>query len=325
MMKVRRYLRGSGRVLAFVFVASVIWLLFDMAALRMSINDVNSQLVRERVIREKEIMMMKIQKHQQQHVGVTQAKRRGFKHPVQRVTRPGNIQQSPIVNLDHIYRHKLNPKFEVKQSNQSQEGHNFKSDHSKSALSNQNNGDSFPKKKAVNLDLNVAVTSVTQVQPAVKTNKPVLKTELNKSVQFAHKPLKDKELKTDQKVEKDLIKNGIKVSHPTAEEPHPVKTISQQRPIEDVNRKEDVKPKLNLRAGDNSSAVRKPGVHKVLSLDTTHAPRDRNAVGQFGQPVILSGSKNAEVMKRWNEGYFNVYLSDQIPVDRAVPDTRPET
>uniref|UniRef100_A0A3Q2R149 Polypeptide N-acetylgalactosaminyltransferase 5 n=1 Tax=Fundulus heteroclitus TaxID=8078 RepID=A0A3Q2R149_FUNHE len=38
-MKVRRYLRGSGRVLAFVFIASVIWLLFDMAALRLSIND----------------------------------------------------------------------------------------------------------------------------------------------------------------------------------------------------------------------------------------------------------------------------------------------
>uniref|UniRef100_A0A3B5Q0M3 Polypeptide N-acetylgalactosaminyltransferase n=1 Tax=Xiphophorus maculatus TaxID=8083 RepID=A0A3B5Q0M3_XIPMA len=66
-------------------------------------------------------------------------------------------------------------------------------------------------------------------------------------------------------------------------------------------------------------------VHKVLSLDATHAPRDPNAVGQFGQPVILPGSKNAEVMKRWNEGHFNVYLSDQIPVDRAVPDTRPET
>ncbi|CAG09322.1 unnamed protein product [Tetraodon nigroviridis] len=47
MMKVRRYLRGSGRVLAFVFVASVVWLLFDMAALRLSINDVNSRILKE--------------------------------------------------------------------------------------------------------------------------------------------------------------------------------------------------------------------------------------------------------------------------------------
>uniref|UniRef100_A0A3B3Z339 Glycosyltransferase 2-like domain-containing protein n=1 Tax=Poecilia mexicana TaxID=48701 RepID=A0A3B3Z339_9TELE len=258
---------------------------------------------------------MKKQQHQQQHIVVTQAKRRGFRHPVQRVTRPGNIQQSPNLNLDHIYRHKLNPKFEVKQSNQRQEGRDFKSDNSKSALSNQNNGESLPKKKAVNLDLNVAVASVTQVQPAVETNKPVLKTELNKSAQFAHKPLKEKELKADEKAEKDLIKNGIKVSHPTAEEAHPVKTISQQTPVKDVNGKEDVKPKINLQAGYNSSAVRKPGVHKVLSLDATQAPRDPNAVGQFGQPVILPGSKNAEVMKRWNEGHFNVYLSDQIPVD----------
>uniref|UniRef100_A0A672SJT9 Polypeptide N-acetylgalactosaminyltransferase 5 n=1 Tax=Sinocyclocheilus grahami TaxID=75366 RepID=A0A672SJT9_SINGR len=44
-MKFRKYLRGRGRVLAFVFIASVIWLLFDIAALRISIiNDVNQDL-----------------------------------------------------------------------------------------------------------------------------------------------------------------------------------------------------------------------------------------------------------------------------------------
>lgn len=43
-MKLRKYLRGSGRVLAFVFIASVIWLLFDIAALRISISDVNQDL-----------------------------------------------------------------------------------------------------------------------------------------------------------------------------------------------------------------------------------------------------------------------------------------
>ncbi|KAM4730852.1 polypeptide N-acetylgalactosaminyltransferase 5 [Anableps anableps] len=318
MMKVRRYLRGSGRVLAFVFVASVIWLLFDMAALRISINDVNSQLMRERVIREKEIMMMK---KQQQLVGVTEPKRRGFKHPVHRVTHPGTIQQSPSIKLD--------PKLEVKQSNQRQEGQVLRSDGPKSALSNQNNGGSVPKKKAVNFDLNVAVANVTHVLPAVKTNKPVLKKEPNNSAQFAHKPLDNKELKADERAEEDPVKNGVKVSLPKAEEAHPVKTISQQTHLKDVITKEEVKlfskPNNSLQAGDNSSAVRKPSVHKVLSLDATHAPRDPNAVGQFGQAVILPGSKNAEVMKRWNEGHFNVYLSDQIPVDRAIPDTRPET
>uniref|UniRef100_A0A4W6FN56 Polypeptide N-acetylgalactosaminyltransferase 5 n=1 Tax=Lates calcarifer TaxID=8187 RepID=A0A4W6FN56_LATCA len=73
-MKVRRYLRGSGRVLAFVFIASVIWLLFDMAALRMSLNDVNSQLLKERVIRERELLKQKPR--------VTELVKGGFKHPV---------------------------------------------------------------------------------------------------------------------------------------------------------------------------------------------------------------------------------------------------
>uniref|UniRef100_A0A3Q0QNX5 Polypeptide N-acetylgalactosaminyltransferase 5 n=1 Tax=Amphilophus citrinellus TaxID=61819 RepID=A0A3Q0QNX5_AMPCI len=76
-MRLRRYLRDSGRVLAFVFVASVIWLLFDMAALRLSLNEVNTQLLKERVIREKEIF--------KQQFGATQHMKRGFKHPVQRV------------------------------------------------------------------------------------------------------------------------------------------------------------------------------------------------------------------------------------------------
>uniref|UniRef100_A0AAZ1XZR7 Glycosyltransferase 2-like domain-containing protein n=1 Tax=Oreochromis aureus TaxID=47969 RepID=A0AAZ1XZR7_OREAU len=140
-MRLRRYLRDSGRVLAFVFVASVIWLLFDMAALRMSLNEVNTQLVKERVIRDKEIF--------KQQLKATQHMRRGFKHPV------------------------------------------------------------------------------------------------------------------------------------------------------------------------------KSGVHKVLSLDLTSSPRDANAVGQFGQPAVVGWKEDAEVKKRWDEGHFNVYLSDKIPVDRAIPDTRP--
>uniref|UniRef100_A0A3Q2Q0R7 Polypeptide N-acetylgalactosaminyltransferase 5 n=1 Tax=Fundulus heteroclitus TaxID=8078 RepID=A0A3Q2Q0R7_FUNHE len=106
-MKVRRYLRGSGRVLAFVFIASVIWLLFDMAALRLSINDVNSQLLRERVNREKEIMMLK--KQQQQHVWATQPKRRGFKHPARNVSaRPLRVLHKrpphPLASLSDSFR-----------------------------------------------------------------------------------------------------------------------------------------------------------------------------------------------------------------------------
>ncbi|KAG7227509.1 hypothetical protein INR49_005324 [Caranx melampygus] len=99
-MKLRRYLRGSGRVLAFVFVASVIWLLFDMAALRISINDVNSQLLKERVIKEREVL--------KKQARATQLTNRGFKHPVQRadlaVTNAGKGPLSPGIKLSQVYR-----------------------------------------------------------------------------------------------------------------------------------------------------------------------------------------------------------------------------
>uniref|UniRef100_A0A3Q3VR40 Glycosyltransferase 2-like domain-containing protein n=1 Tax=Mola mola TaxID=94237 RepID=A0A3Q3VR40_MOLML len=92
----------------------------------------------------------------------------------------------------------------------------------------------------------------------------------------------------------------------------------------DVNAaKETLKP--TIKAKVNATAVRKPGVHKVLSLDVTLVPRDSGAVGQFGQAALVASNEKAEMRKRWDEGFFNVYLSDQIPVDRAIPDTRPET
>ncbi|XP_064291443.1 polypeptide N-acetylgalactosaminyltransferase 5 isoform X4 [Passer domesticus] len=66
-----------------------------------------------------------------------------------------------------------------------------------------------------------------------------------------------------------------------------------------------------------------PGMHRVLSMDATLAPRDPRAPGQFGHPVAVPDDKQEEAKGRWKEGNFNVYLSDLIPVDRAIPDTRP--
>ncbi|XP_063198266.1 polypeptide N-acetylgalactosaminyltransferase 5 [Chroicocephalus ridibundus] len=65
------------------------------------------------------------------------------------------------------------------------------------------------------------------------------------------------------------------------------------------------------------------GTHRVLSLDATLAPRDPQAPGQFGHPVAVPDDKQEEAKSRWKEGNFNVYLSDLIPVDRAIVDTRP--
>ncbi|KAG8432344.1 hypothetical protein GDO86_016837 [Hymenochirus boettgeri] len=67
-----------------------------------------------------------------------------------------------------------------------------------------------------------------------------------------------------------------------------------------------------------------PRLHRVISMDQTLSPRDPNAPGQYGRPVAVPKEKQEEAERRWKEGNFNVYLSDVIPVDRAIQDTRPE-
>nr|XP_046260588.1 polypeptide N-acetylgalactosaminyltransferase 5 [Scatophagus argus] len=377
MMKVRRYLRGSGRVLAFVFIASVIWLLFDMAALRISINDVNSQLLKERVIREREVF--------KQQSRVTQLMNRGFRHPVQKVdlavTHAGKGPLNSGVRLAQVYRQggkKQDQMLGDKKVNSSeQQGDNLPktkhpkyvpSEHKEGAASQNVTPKQVAKKKAVNLDLNwtkvekhgesdgsnrvvlpVVVSNTTQVLPGVQENKhtpiPASKKGLIEAG-VVQNTLNKTDLEANEKTKDGpKTKTGTKESPRQAEETHPVKTTSKT-PNQDVNNKTEerrvqaiaksdlnapkgtTKPTIKLSTGedskDNSTAVRNPGVHKVLSLDVTQVPRDVNAVGQFGQAVIVASNENAEVRKRWDEGHFNVYLSDQIPVDRAIPDTRPE-
>lgn len=335
MVKVRRYLRGSGRVLAFVFVASVIWLLFDMAALRMSINDVNSQLMRERVIREKELMI----KHQSR---VTQLMKKGFNHPLQKVdlpvTRAWKKQKSK--KLAQAYR-RGSKDLEVN-SNQIQ-----KQDKSHNDGANLSKQEARPKKEAVNLDLNEKVAQKTQPPPDIQINNIPKNSGLNRTAHFARKAAEGTDSKTNQKIKGESAKNQTKTNSLQVEEAHPAQTIPHQSYNKNVNKKgenmqvkrvvttqktdlnakvELLEPAVDLQAAAriNSTAGRKAGIHKVLHLDMTQAPRDPKAVGQFGQAVLLPRSDDAEVKKRWSEGHFNVYLSDQIPVDRAIPDTRPE-
>ncbi|XP_072300465.1 polypeptide N-acetylgalactosaminyltransferase 5 [Eucyclogobius newberryi] len=342
MMKLRRYLRGSGRVLAFVFVASIIWLLFDMAALRVSMNDMSGQTLKERLVRERQLF--------KQQSMVTKVLKGG--HPVQRVNpgvTPAN-NDGPL-NVDklaeNVYRGRKrvrimgDKKVDSKQSNSLQD-----------AKETQETKQSF--KKPVDWDVNekhqldegelktttkmaakVVVANENQLQPTIQDNKIV---ELvKKRDDVAPKPL-------------DKVKNGQAVT--TAKlEPHPVKTTANT-PIKDVehevnstiketlvktNAKDvavvakeqlqsDPKPQENVELKENVTVVwKKPGVHKVLPLDMTQSPRNPKAVGQFGRPVIMGDEEDTEVKKRWAEGHFNVHLSDQIPLDRAIPDTRPKT
>ncbi|XP_070587645.1 polypeptide N-acetylgalactosaminyltransferase 5 [Erythrolamprus reginae] len=79
-------------------------------------------------------------------------------------------------------------------------------------------------------------------------------------------------------------------------------------------------PKSNWSHVDVAGNTR---LHKVLAIDRTLTPRDPRAPGQFGRPAEVPAEKEEEAKMRWNEGNFNVYLSDLIPVDRAIDDTRP--
>ena len=72
--------------------------------------------------------------------------------------------------------------------------------------------------------------------------------------------------------------------------------------------------------GQEAAAI---GTHRVLAMDVTLAPRDPQAPGQFGHPVAVPDDKQEEAKSRWKEVNFNVFLSDMIPVDRAIADTRP--
>ncbi|XP_062908352.1 polypeptide N-acetylgalactosaminyltransferase 5 isoform X1 [Mobula hypostoma] len=65
-------------------------------------------------------------------------------------------------------------------------------------------------------------------------------------------------------------------------------------------------------------------VHKVLSIDRTISPRNPGAVGQFGQPAVVPRGEEERAKEKWNEGHFNVHLSNMIPLDRSIPDTRPK-
>lgn len=114
-MKIRKLFRGSGRVLAFVFVASVIWLLFDMAALRLSFNDVNSQLLKEIIVKER--AAMKRQATRRPHV-----ENRVFKNPVQKVPVDlgNNVKNTKTYkNIAEVYRKKQKP--DIKENNVAQD------------------------------------------------------------------------------------------------------------------------------------------------------------------------------------------------------------
>lgn len=316
LIKVRRYLRGSGRVLAFVFAASVVWLLLDMAALRISLNDANSQLLKERSMRELA------------RTRAPRPARRGFQHPLQKVA---DAEDAPVrrapPRVAEVYRHGAARRDEKVESFDMK-----RRSRTEKVLSEHQRGDaakySTPTvvkvdQKEVKLGRSKAVERSVSLQskepPAAQEDMLEKKQEVAKARAV---------LQPSDKEAQDVTKEGRQSANRT----RPVQTTSHPSNKDVRGRQgvqvEQLKLKETVRAAvwDNVTAPRREAsVHKVLALDATLAPRDPAAVGQFGQAAFASSGEDTLVRKRWDEGYFNVYLSDKIPIDRALPDTRPES
>lgn len=378
-MKIRKFFRGSGRVLAFVFVASVIWLLFDMAALRLSLNDVNSQLLKEIIVKERAAM-------RRQATRRPYVENRVFKHPVQKV--PVDLgddvnNAKTYKNIDEVYRKKQKPG--IKENNVAQNVANPKPDSDDSAKSDKKvhakqmaesiNGHDIAKPSQKELTLNISKTvnvsksdkvrfpKVTQkIKDTVAKENPQRENLSNAKDPISKAPsgvqeerhvitkgeqIKEEEAKKENNKEniklqtakpalqKHLLKNDTKVqSKPDLQvvevvnnakqntgslnnsDPHPIKKQIQLTP-------QAKPPNIEPIQANGALAQENGGLHKVMALDVTLKPRDVRAVGQFGHAAVVPKDKEQEAQSRWNEGHFNVFLSEQIPVDRSVPDTRP--
>nr|XP_060633189.1 polypeptide N-acetylgalactosaminyltransferase 5 [Anolis sagrei ordinatus] len=106
----------------------------------------------------------------------------------------------------------------------------------------------------------------------------------------------------------------------------PKASLTEGKELKDVNAVGLVDQDQLRKINHSDSAIHfkeNTKVHKVFSIDKTLGPRDPNAAGQFGRPAVVPNEKQDEAKRRWNEGNFNVYLSDVIPIDRAIEDTRP--
>nr|XP_061799948.1 polypeptide N-acetylgalactosaminyltransferase 5-like [Nerophis lumbriciformis] len=281
MFRCFRNLRGSKRVLVFVFVASVIWLIVDIAVLRVSIGDVNNRLAKERAFRdlrraiEKGINMNK--DYEEEEDEDSEEDTDGLiDKPVRRFR--VHTKKEHVIEKNNIQADKIDIKLPAVAG--------------KVPVDLLDSDASLLKNNTIKKD------SIALIKP-VKTP--------NSSIKGFNKPQPAKEelsMKEEKQIEKLLIQEKNKKS------------------LEKEQKETENGEKLKQ---SETVHVNKAGVHQVLSLDVTAAPRDPGAVGQFGQAAIVSTEEEAQVKLRWDEGHFNVYLSEKIPVDRAIPDTRPQT
>ncbi|KAJ3591907.1 hypothetical protein NHX12_007037 [Muraenolepis orangiensis] len=387
-MMMRKYFRGSGGVLAFVFIASVVWLLFDMVALRVSMTDTHSVMLKESVMSGRSAMR---ERSAMRSLTTVQP---GFRHPVQRVGHVGKDDVQLLNKVAQVLRRRPKPQdlLEKRGKNQSVSGPVVLKPRKEVAPDGK--VPLVPKllllpeqsKKTVDLDepsplghnkLSAAqgtwpnVTHVaTKPPPGVQKDKhyAALASSQKEPQDGGNRRDTHKQLKEDPKdmaakkeadksvkqvvksAKQETDKSAKEAKDKSAKEENEARHIAKKDTLKDkekhyvIDKKDTLKEKekhynniisrsdfnTSLEAGrPGLDAMAKPlvgrksGFHKVSSLDATDAPRDPAAVGQYGNAAQVPADKTLEANSRWQEGHFNVFLSDQIPMDRGIPDTRP--
>ncbi|XP_057709362.1 polypeptide N-acetylgalactosaminyltransferase 5 [Corythoichthys intestinalis] len=357
MFRCFRNLRGSKRVLVFVFVASVIWLIVDIAVLRVSIGDVNNRLAKERAFRD---LRRAIEK------GINMNKGKDMKNGTQKNTAKHSEEDEDYEEDEDseedtdglidkpVRRFRVHTKKEhvIEKNNIQGDKIDIKLpavagkvpvdllDSDASLLKNNTiKKDSIALIKPVKTP-NSSIKGFNKPQPAKEELSMKEEKQIEKLlIQEKNKKSLEKEQKETEKLliqetnKKSLLKEEKQTEKLLIQETNKKSLEKEEKQIEklliqETNKKflvKEEKPIGEKLKQSETVHVNKAGVHQVLSLDVTAAPRDPGAVGQFGQAAIVSTEEEAQVKLRWDEGHFNVYLSEKIPVDRAIPDTRPQT
>lgn len=339
-MKVSKYLRGSGRFLAFVFVASVLWLLFDMAALRFSITDVKGQLMKELVLKERELT-------KKQSSNPTSLRH----YPIRKVNPDIQASQSSEMlkrQVVEVYRRKKPGRVNVENNKNNNKvapnpsgniltmaGNDTKSfGHKKDVLEKQNS----PSYK-VSPGMGKKQGGLTKTKaPSAGQEGQRLKLQSNSTKDHQIPPSQDFRIPPSASLshKSNNTLNKIRLDASTNIPPNSVQMADKRKSVAKDNKTDSLPGKIfvhvtakpsKIQTGRllNSTGEKKQqdGLHKVMNLDVTLKPRDSRALGQFGWAAEVPEDDLEESRRRWSEGYFNVFLSEQIPVDRAVPDTRP--
>uniref|UniRef100_A0A8C0MSC6 Polypeptide N-acetylgalactosaminyltransferase n=1 Tax=Canis lupus familiaris TaxID=9615 RepID=A0A8C0MSC6_CANLF len=284
MNRLRKFFRGSGRALAFVFAASVLWLLFDMAALRLSFSDAGSRLLQARGVR---------------------------REPVGFQARPGPAQAAPPHGGGEGGRPPARPP-----ANRGGAGETL-------AVSQPGASSGGPRGRPAGEPgrgagpAGGAATAAAGGAPGSSAGHVVI---VSKEEQPRPEPRQVPGTEAGTEAEPPAAL-GDKATSGKGSQAAAAAAAAAPAPAEPPRAGA---PPAGLRPGRRGApSPAQPAVRRVSGIDATLSPRDPEAPGQFGRPVVVPRGKEKEAERRWKEGNFNVYLSDLIPVDRAIEDTRP--